>query len=231
MTTMPISRDDLSLCVLVDGRYFRNVSRYYRFHHLVQTYISMEGMLRFGKAECCASMGLADGGRATVDAHYFEGRWDPWQFQERYPDPASRLRKLEEERSFEMYLRRCGVNTHFQPVPSVSEKGVDVQLALTALELVRDCNVVVLVTGDGDFVPLVQNLRRLGKRVVLLCWDYSYKFQEKDFCTRTSTALIDSVNWPIHMCPLIDSRLRTGDPSVMQLFDCRTRVAQTRPAA
>ncbi len=41
----------------------------------------------------------------------------------------------------------------------------DMGLAMEILDLVDDLDVVVIGSGDGDFVPLVKRLRRLGKRV------------------------------------------------------------------
>jgi uncharacterized LabA/DUF88 family protein len=41
----------------------------------------------------------------------------------------------------------------------------DMGMAMEILDHVDDIDVVVLGTGDGDFVPLVKRLRRLGKRV------------------------------------------------------------------
>ena len=41
----------------------------------------------------------------------------------------------------------------------------DMGLAMEILDRVDDVDVVVIGSGDGDFVPLVKRLRRLGKRV------------------------------------------------------------------
>ncbi|RMG46749.1 MAG: NYN domain-containing protein [Acidobacteria bacterium] len=50
--------------------------------------------------------------------------------------------------------------------PDRSMKGNwDLEMALDALTTARHLDVVVLVTGDGDFVPLVRALKLQGKRV------------------------------------------------------------------
>jgi uncharacterized LabA/DUF88 family protein len=41
----------------------------------------------------------------------------------------------------------------------------DLEIALDALHTAPSVDVVVLVTGDGDFVPLVRQLKLVGKRV------------------------------------------------------------------
>jgi uncharacterized LabA/DUF88 family protein len=51
------------------------------------------------------------------------------------------------------------------------QKGVDVQLAIDVMRLAREprdrINGVVIVTGDGDFVPLVKEAQRFGMRVFI----------------------------------------------------------------
>jgi uncharacterized LabA/DUF88 family protein len=49
------------------------------------------------------------------------------------------------------------------------EKGIDVALAVDALQvgLGGTIDIAVLVTGDGDFVPLVRALNKQGVRVPL----------------------------------------------------------------
>lgn len=50
-----------------------------------------------------------------------------------------------------------------------ASKGVDIRLCVDMLSHVHNDNVdtVVLVTGDGDFEPLVQEAKRSGKSVVI----------------------------------------------------------------
>lgn len=74
------------------------------------------------------------------------------------------------EAGFLFKLRAIG----FQPVtrlvrvlPNGTIKGdMDVFLAIDAVSLAPSLDTVVIATGDGDFLPLVEHLRRLGKRVV-----------------------------------------------------------------
>jgi len=50
-----------------------------------------------------------------------------------------------------------------------SKKGDwDMELALEMLEAAPDLDVVVLVSGDGDFTSLVQRIRKMGPRVEVL---------------------------------------------------------------
>jgi len=66
-------------------------------------------------------------------------------------------------------MMHAGVDPKYLPMSQKhSEKGVDVALAVDALQvgLGRMIDVAVLVTGDGDFVPLVRALNKQGVRVL-----------------------------------------------------------------
>jgi len=55
-----------------------------------------------------------------------------------------------------------------------SEKGVDIAMAIDALQvgLENKIDVAILVTGDGDFVPLIRALMKNGIRVGVAHFDY-----------------------------------------------------------
>jgi uncharacterized LabA/DUF88 family protein len=48
---------------------------------------------------------------------------------------------------------------------------VDVHLAVYAMSHVNDLDTAVIVSGDGDFVSLAQQLKSLGKRVEVLSFE------------------------------------------------------------
>ena len=53
--------------------------------------------------------------------------------------------------------------------PSVMQKGVDLRIGLdiAALTLKQHVDIIVLVTGDSDFIPALKFARREGKQVFL----------------------------------------------------------------
>lgn len=74
-----------------------------------------------------------------------------------------------------------GIITHFLPIKKnqddkAEEKGIDVWLALEAFELAvyKRFDVLALITGDGDYVPLIRKLNSLGTRVMLIAWRLNY---------------------------------------------------------
>ena len=59
---------------------------------------------------------------------------------------------------------------HDYPTSAAEEKGVDVQLALNAVECLIDgrCEVAIIVSCDSDLVPAIQTAHRLKKTVACI---------------------------------------------------------------
>src|SRR3989304_2623885 len=79
------------------------------------------------------------------------------------------------ERNRHMDLIHAGVEPKYVPMSQAQgEKGVDIALAIDALQVGLDgkIDIAVLVTGDGDFVPLVRALKKNGIRVATVFFEY-----------------------------------------------------------
>jgi uncharacterized LabA/DUF88 family protein/cold shock CspA family protein len=217
------------IAVFYDGTYFAKVSNYYAYQHERQARISIKGLHEFIAAEVARCEGLDPRHCQIVDASYFRGRLSAQQ--------AFELNKLYAERVFEDVLMRADVTLYQTPVVTQDgrhqEKGIDVWLALEAYEMasLKRYDVCVLITGDGDFVPLVRKLNTLGSRVMLLGWDFEYERDGKAVTTRVSTALIEHANYPVMMDKLIDARERRSDPIVNNLFLPKAVEPVARPAS
>ncbi|MGA3324003.1 MAG: NYN domain-containing protein [Terriglobia bacterium] len=75
-------------------------------------------------------------------------------------------------------LLHAGVEPKYLPMSQhQGEKGTDVAMAVDALQTGLDekIDVAVLVTGDGDFVPLVRTLNKQGIRVLAVHFDFTDK--------------------------------------------------------
>ena len=204
--------------VFYDGNFFSHVSDYYKYHHERRARISIQGLHDL----LCDEIGKHDQTDSRfcqiVEAHYFRGRF-PAEASERHG-------ALLGERKFEDALIKAGVTPHFLLMSShdigygnarVSrEKGIDVWLALEAFERAEHLEVVVLITGDGDFVKLVQKLNARGTRSVVTVWDFD--LDDERTGTRTAQSLIDAVTYPIMMHAVITDRARRSDPLVERLF-------------
>jgi len=79
------------------------------------------------------------------------------------------------ERNRHIDLMHAGVEPKYVPMSQAQgEKGVDIALALDALQvgLEDKIDIAVLVTGDGDFVPLARALMKNGVRVAVVYFEY-----------------------------------------------------------
>ncbi len=200
MSVMQADNKLIRMGVVYDGNFFLHVSNYYLYHHDRNARISLDGLHAFLRAKVAELEGTEARYCPIVDAHYFRGRLPSKIVEER--------NRLLSERVFEDILIRQNITTHYLPVSGSAEKGIDVWLALETYELavLKRFNVIVLIAGDGDFVPLVRKLNALGTRVMLLGWDFRYQDENgEERETKTSQALQAECTYPLMMSSLIDA--------------------------
>lgn len=214
--------------VVYDGNFFFHVSNYYLYHHARNSRISLDGLHAFIRHKVAEFEGTETRYCPIIDAHYFRGRLPSKVVEER--------NRLLSERVFEDILIRQNITTHYLPVSGAAEKGIDVWLALETYELavLKRFDVIVLIAGDGDFIPLVRKLCALGTRVMLLGWEFRYQDENgEERETRTSQALQAEATWPVMMSSVI-SAADAEDALVNNLFVPASQVpraASSAPAA
>lgn len=204
--------------VFYDGNYFLHVSNYYNYFHPKRRRISIAGLHAFIRYQAAKELGVDFKLCQVVDAHYFRGRMSAYE-------ASQRGNQLYNDRLFDDVLMTEGVVTHYLPLRTRSgkkeEKGIDVWLALEALELVwmKKYDIMVLITSDGDFVPLIRKVNTLGTRIMVLSWDFEYTDDtSREIVTKTSPDLLEEVSYPVAMHDLIDSASGATDPMVAGLF-------------
>lgn len=217
------------ICVFYDGNYFLHVSNYYAFNHPRNSRVSISGLHEFIRHQVAAMENEDVRLCQIVDSHFFRGRIPAQEAQQRG-------NLLYYERVFDDILMWEGVITHYLPLRNNGgrreEKGIDVWMALEAYEMcmLKKLDVVVLITADGDYVPLVRKLNTLGTRVMVLAWDFEFVDQEgKQVVTRTSQDLLEEATYPVSMHEVIENRTRKNDPLVQNLF-VNNENRQVRPA-
>ena len=102
-------------------------------------------------------------------------------------------------------LMHAGIEPKFMPMSQAGkEKGIDVALAVDALQtgLEGKFDIAVLVTGDGDFVPLVRALMKQGTRVLAAY----FTFQGKDGKSFINDRLLAAVNYELDVNALETSK-------------------------
>lgn len=205
--------------VFYDGNYFLHVSNYYNYFHARRKRLNIAGLHNFVRNLVAKEEEVSARFCQVIEAHYFRGRISA-------QEASQRGNQLYNDRVFDDILMSEGVVTHYLPIRNRSgkkeEKGIDVWLALEAFEqaFYKRFNVLVLITSDGDYVPLIRKLNSLGTKVMVLSWDFEYTDDMgREVVTRTSQDLIQEVTYPIAMHELINSGLKSNNPLVTNLFD------------
>jgi uncharacterized LabA/DUF88 family protein/cold shock CspA family protein len=215
---MPNSKDLKRIGVFYDGNYFLHVSNYYNYFHPRRRRINIAGLHELIRNMVAKEDESNVRYCQVVEAHYFRGRISA-------QEASQRGNQLYNDRVFDDILMSEGVITHYLPIRNRSgkkeEKGIDVWLALEAFELAfyKRFNVLVLITSDGDYVPLIRKLNSLGTKVMVLSWDFEYTDDMgRDVVTRTSQDLIREVTYPVAMHDMINAGIKNLNPLISNLF-------------
>ena len=197
--------------IFYDGGFFHHISNYYRYAHPRRQRISIPGLHDYIRQRVAEIDGISPRCAHVVDAHFFRGRFSAQQTLAR--------EKLYSERLFDDVLMNEGVNTHYLPIQGNSEQGIDVWLSLEAYELtiLKNYDIMVLIAGDSDFVPLIRKVISRGTRVMLLGWNFEYTDDVGTLRqTTTSIRLINESTYPVMMQDVMSGD--SNDITVKQLF-------------
>ncbi|GAB3638400.1 hypothetical protein GCM10027422_39900 [Hymenobacter arcticus] len=211
--------------VFYDGNYFLKISDYYYFQHERKARISLEGLHEFIRHQVAEEEDVDVRLAQVTTSHFFRGRLSATEARDKD--------RLFHDRLLDDILMNLGVCTHYMPLKTrdgrLQEKGIDVWLSLEALEMAlhKSLDVVVLIAGDSDYVPLIRKLNTVGTRVMLLNWDFKYEdFKGETRVTRASQHLLEQATYPVAMHAVIDRGLQEQDEVVENMF-----VTQSEPAA
>ncbi len=166
---LPLTR----LVVFYDGNYFKQGNLFFRYAR-ERGWMSFTQLHRLLEKHLARRLELAPSTVRICEAHYYDGR---------ATTRAADDFQLRKDRDFEMSLIDAGIVPHYLPLREkrrrdvgeeaprfeLSQKGIDVELALDVLDLAHldRFDICVLISGDADFVPLVRKLTALGKQVLL----------------------------------------------------------------
>jgi uncharacterized LabA/DUF88 family protein len=186
-------KDFLRIGVFYDGSFFNYAQNYFweqkygwldfqQFHKLLELYIETK------------IQGHSD--YKIVYSAWFQGLYKAGLASE------SNLR-LDRRRHHD--LLHAGIESKNLPMSeSQGEKGIDVYMAVETLQIGLDdkIDVAILVTGDGDFVPLVRALMKNGVRVGVAFFEYD-KDGKKSF---VNERLVNAANFAININSLENDR-------------------------
>lgn len=144
-----------------------------------------------------------------VRAYFYTGEWDDSAIS-RYvrltapADPYTKQREMEQqrdgERAFWRFLNRNGYRVVRKPVRVVRAEeedvgikaDLDLELAIDMLTLADKVDRIILVSGDGDFVPLVDAVAKRGVRVAVVSTQSEEAFRNARY--RASDDLLDAAD-------------------------------------
>lgn len=114
-----------------------------------------------------------------------------------FPASQTNEKQFQVERNRHIDLMHAGIEPKYVPMaPNGHEKGVDVSLAIDAMERAMEgkIDVAVLVTGDGDLTPLTRSLMKHGVRVGVFYFEYDSNHRNSRVNGRLLTACNYSFN-------------------------------------
>lgn len=188
-----MNRKTLKVGIFYDGNFVNHVSDFYVFRHDIHSRLSLKGLQEFALNQIADKEGLNKEFCKIVDSHVYRGRSTAKSADERD--------LLYGERVFDDACMYDGITTHYLPIKKqrgrITEKGTDVWLALDAYEatIQKNLDIVVLVTSDTDFKPLIKKLHSLGAKTLLLSWNLEWENDGEMQVTKTSRDLTEEVTW------------------------------------
>jgi uncharacterized LabA/DUF88 family protein len=227
--------DALRVMMFYDGAYFKQGQVFFRYGPDKRGWFDLQRLHSFLEQYVADKAKRSREITKVVSAHYYNGRATT--------NVADSL-QLEKDRDFEMALMKVGIIPHYLPVAEtarengqgemsykLAQKGVDVELAIDVLDAAHQdrYDVAVLVTGDGDFVPLVRRITSLSKHAVVAHFeiepwkDEQGRSQKRTFC---SQALIDAASWSLNFNQMVRDRDRKDEVKSLFFMPNQTRKAR-----
>ncbi|MFW9941873.1 MAG: NYN domain-containing protein [Candidatus Thorarchaeota archaeon] len=111
----------------------------------------------------------------------------------------------EKKNWYEELSNRSGyvIKTSFDKISSSGaiEKKVDIKIAIDIISLAyeNEYDTVVLVSGDGDFVPVLKKVREMDKKVELWAFRYSLANTLKEVLNQENIYYLDDILSKIRM--------------------------------
>ncbi|MDR1784900.1 MAG: NYN domain-containing protein [Spirochaetaceae bacterium] len=195
-----MSNGKTKICIFYDGYYFKKVSDFYKFTHSIQKRISFFGLQTFIVNQAAEAINENEKNCVIAGQHYYIGKLAGTEV-----NPESAKKEL----IFQDVLKRAGITGHYRELKTdvegnKIEKMVDCDLITDALEMAMkgEYDFFILIAGDSDFVPLIEKLKKYVT-TMLVFWDI------EESRTRTSSVLINTVDYFVEMKPIIEKRMKT----------------------
>ena len=188
-----MKNEQISIGVFIDGGYYAKIDEGLKRSLSLQ--VNLSSLLAYIRRQISIKYQVPYEDCQITESHYFRGRYRVYD--------ANNKHILYSERKFEDALIENDVVFHYKHLREVKkdgevtiiEKGIDTWYALETYELtlLRQFEVVVLITGDADHEMIARKLKALKSRVLLLTWNMS------EASSSTSRYLKEEANWHIEL--------------------------------
>jgi uncharacterized LabA/DUF88 family protein len=192
---------DKSLCrigIFYDGSYFT----YAQLHFYAERQL---GWLSFPPFHTLIENFIREKEQGYFNYRVVYAGW----YQGLYTSTQSTDHQRRVDRNRHIDLMHAGIEPKYAPMSQgEGEKGIDIAMALDTLQvgLEGKIDVAVLVTGDGDFVPLTRALMKHGIRVATVYFEYQSN-KRKSFA---SERLLTASNYTLNITELEKERKNSG---------------------
>lgn len=149
-----------------------------------------------------------------IRAYYYTGEWTTDSIEQYVKltspqDPQAVREDLDAQRrrsqSFHRFLNRNGYMVVRKPLKVFAggaiKADLDLELAIDMLSLVDRCDKYVLVSGDGDFVPLLKAVAQRGVRIQVLSTQHPDAYARCNF--KAADELVDAADEFIELYDLL----------------------------
>ncbi len=204
------------IALFYDGSYFMKASQYFHGEHSRKAFLTFTGFHEYVRHKVAEKERRDVAFCQIVEAHFFRGRFSL--------SAAQQKNALETDRWIDQLLMYGGIVTHYYPMNESTtppqEKGIDVWLSLEAYDLAvhKRFDVLVLFSGDQDFVPLVRKVNGIGTRVMVIGMDVKWTYNGRSQSLHISQPLIDEASYPILLNNEVDAKTAKGDRIIDGLF-------------
>ncbi|HAF66297.1 MAG: NYN domain-containing protein [Bacillota bacterium] len=153
-------------------------------------------------------------GSILIRAYYYTGEWtvetiDQYVKLSSTDDPETLREELENQRrrsqSFYRFLNRNGYMVVLKPLKVFAggtiKADLDLELAIDMFSLVDRCDKFILVSGDGDFVPLIRAVAKRGVRIQVVSTQHPDAYANCNF--KAADELVDAADEFIELHDII----------------------------
>lgn len=190
---MGIQKNKTSVAIFYDGNYLSRVSKYYGSNNIVKYRLNLSVLHQYICNEAAAIVSDVLSDIYIASAHYYRNRHSA-------SEAIHRKNQLYRDRITDDVLRNENIESHYVPYSNCDESFVCSWLSLDVLDEhnMKSFDFVILIAGDGSYIPLIKKLKSKGVDTMVVGWDIvmcgdpiNIKTDEQLFAAATYTIVVN----------------------------------------